>query len=133
MPHAYRVLWALLVALVLRGLVPPGYMPDTGALGQGRVTLTLCTAAGTVSTVIVSLAGEHPDTSQPGHQAATGLDCPFGLLTHLVPALPLPALAMAPLRLAATPAPAATSPHFSSPLTVCAAAPPRTNPICTAI
>lgn len=109
MPHAYRVLWALLVALLLRGLVPAGYMPDTRAMGQGRVALTLCTAAGTVSTVLVSLAAERPDSPHPGQQAATGLDCPFGLLTHLVPALPLAAPAMAPLRLAAMPAPAPAS------------------------
>lgn len=114
--HALGVLWALLLALVLRGFVPPGYMPDTGALEKGRVALTLCTAAGTVSTVFLSLTGEREDASRHGEQAASGMDCPYGLLTHVASALPLPDLAPLPLRLALPSAPAFHPPQALPPL-----------------
>lgn len=98
--HAHGVLWALLLALVLRGFVPPGYMPDTRALEKGRVTLTLCSAAGTVSTVLLSLTDERKESARHGEQAASGMDCPYGLLAHDVSAQPLPALAPLPLPVA---------------------------------
>ncbi|AMG35222.1 DUF2946 family protein [Achromobacter xylosoxidans] len=104
--HAHCVLWALLLALVLRGFVPPGYMPDTRALENGRVTLTLCSAAGTVSTVLLSLTDERKESARHGEQAASGMDCPYGLLAHDVSAQPLPALAPLPLRVTVAALPA---------------------------
>lgn len=93
--HARVVLWMLLLAFTVRGLVPPGYMPDASALEKGRVELTFCTAAGTVSTIILSLTDEGPDTSHHGDNAASGIDCPFGLLTHVAAAPPVTAPAAA--------------------------------------
>lgn len=115
--HAHGVLWALLLALVLRGFVPPGYMPDARAFEKGRVALTLCSAAGTVSTVYLSLTGEREEPARhDGQQAASGMDCPYGLLTHLVPTAPLPDLAPLPVPLAVSATLAAPSLQALPPL-----------------
>lgn len=114
--HAYGVLWALLVALVLRGFVPPGYMPDTRSLDNGRIALTLCTSAGTVSTAFLSLTDKREDTSRHGNQAASGMDCPYGLLTHDVSALPQADLAPSPLRVAVAVVPVVTVSQALPPL-----------------
>lgn len=99
--HARGVLWVLLLALMLRGFVPAGYMPDASALEKGRIELTFCTAGGTVSTVFLSLNDDQANTSHQGEKAASGLDCPYGLLTHVAsappatdqsPPLPVPSL-----------------------------------------
>lgn len=114
--HAYGVLWALLLALVLRGFVPPGYMPDTRALEQRRVALTLCTAAGGVSTVRLSLTDERRDSPGHGEHAASGMDCPYGVLTHVVSAAPLLDLAPLPLSVAVWAMPAVHPPQALPPL-----------------
>lgn len=38
----------LLLAVVLRALIPVGYMPDTAALRQGVIRISLCTSTGAV-------------------------------------------------------------------------------------
>nr|WP_312477349.1 DUF2946 family protein [Achromobacter ruhlandii] len=86
--HTRGVLWVLLLALMLRGFVPAGYMPDASALEKGRVELTFCTAAGTVSTVFLSLTDDQAATSHQGEKADSGLNCPYGLLTHVASAPP---------------------------------------------
>lgn len=93
--HARVVLWMLLLAFTVRGLVPAGYMPDASALEKGRIELTFCTAAGTVSTISVSLTDDSADAKNHGDNAASGMDCPFGLLTHVAAAPPVSAPAVA--------------------------------------
>lgn len=86
--HARALLWMLLLAITVRGLVPAGYMPDARALEKGRVELTFCTAAGTVSKISLSLTDDGSDASHHGDQTALGMECPFGLLTHVTAAPP---------------------------------------------
>ncbi|MEN4922760.1 DUF2946 family protein [Achromobacter spanius] len=94
--RAEGVLWLALLALALRALVPAGYMPDAGALHDGRLEVTFCSAAGDLSVLSVGLASE--DGGKAGHDTAgAGALCPFGLLAHVAPA---PAPATAPLLLA---------------------------------
>lgn len=91
--RARGVLWLALLALVLRALVPTGYMPDARALHDGRLEVTFCSAAGDLSTFSLALASPQAGGDAPaGHDGAkTGAQCPFGLLAHVVPA-PTPAL-----------------------------------------
>ncbi len=108
--RARGVLWLALLALALRALVPAGYMPDAGALHDGRLAVTFCSAAGDLSTLTLALSPG--DKSKAGHDTAdTGALCPFGLLAHVAPA---PAPALTPLLLAvglhAPPAPASDAP-----------------------
>lgn len=99
------VLWLAFLALLLRALVPAGYMPDARALHDGRLEVTFCSAAGDLSTFKIALP---PDGKTGEHRGAdTGAQCPFGLLAHVTPA---PTPCVAPLALAvgriAPPAPA---------------------------
>ena len=50
------VLWLALMALLLRALVPAGYMPDTRALDAGRFEVTFCTAAGAPAALSAALS-----------------------------------------------------------------------------
>ncbi|AMG38963.1 DUF2946 domain-containing protein [Achromobacter xylosoxidans] len=91
------VLWLAFLAILLRALVPTGYMPDARALHDGRLEVTFCSAAGDLSTLKIALS---PDGKRggAGHSSAdTGAQCPFGLLAHVTPA---PAAQTAPLALA---------------------------------
>lgn len=114
--HASGVLWALLLALVLRGFVPPGYMPDPRGRDDGRIALTLCTSAGTVSTVLLSLTDKRDDTSRHGGPSASGLDCPYGLLAHDGSAPPPSDLAPSPLRVAVAVVPVVATSQALPPL-----------------
>ncbi|WP_175211856.1 DUF2946 family protein, partial [Achromobacter anxifer] len=88
------VLWLALVALVLRALVPAGYMPNARALHDGRLEVTFCSASGDLSALTLASG----DQGKSGHDTAdSGALCPFGLLAHLAPA---PAPAISPLLLA---------------------------------
>ncbi|VFR56297.1 hypothetical protein BRI6_4058 [plant metagenome] len=82
--------WHLLVcltalALVARALLPVGFMPDTQALRHGTLALTLCSSEPGASRVL-SLSPGHG----AGQEAASMLDCPFGLVAvqALLPAAP---------------------------------------------
>lgn len=91
------VLWLAFLALLLRALVPTGYMPNARALHDGRFEVTFCSAAGDLSTFKIALTpdGKRGDA---GHSSAdTGAQCPFGLLAHVTPA---PAAQTSPLALA---------------------------------
>lgn len=66
-----------ILAMLCRSAIPLGYMPDQGAVQQGKLLLTLCN--GSSATVLFSLAaadnGDHPTPDE-----VTGsLDCPFSL------------------------------------------------------
>lgn len=96
-PRVRGVLWLAFLAILLRALVPTGYMPDSRALHDGRLEVTFCSAAGDLSTLKIALS---PDGKRggAGHSSAdTGAQCPFGLLAHVTPA---PAAQTAPLALA---------------------------------
>ena len=95
------VLWLALMALLLRALVPAGYMPDARALDAGRFEVTFCTAAGACR---AQRGAEHVQDGKPAHDAQTGAQCPFGLLAHLTPA---PAFSLNPLSLPADTTPTA--------------------------
>lgn len=78
--------WLLLLALLLRGMIPGGFMPNTDA-APGEGWLVICTSAG--------LKSVHPDG---GDGAAGPLDshpqgvCAFSLLAAVAPLLLLVAL-----------------------------------------
>ena len=95
------MLWLALMALLLRALVPAGYMPDARALDAGRFEVTFCTAAGACR---AQRGAEHVQDGKPAHDAQTGAQCPFGLLAHLTPA---PAFSLNPLSLPADTTPTA--------------------------
>jgi hypothetical protein len=61
-----------LVLFALRAVLPTGFMPDLGAIGQGEIELVLCTAGGDAPI----LPAHQGDTGSP-HKSA-GFDCPFG-------------------------------------------------------
>ena len=107
------VLWLALMALLLRALVPAGYMPDTRALDAGRFEVTFCTAAGAPAALSAALSTLKD--GKPAHDAQTGAQCPFGLLAHLTPA---PAFSLNPLSLPADTTPTAQPAQPPLPATV---------------
>ncbi len=107
------MLWLALMALLLRALVPAGYMPDARALGAGRFEVTFCTAAGAPAALSAALIALKDD--KPAHGAQTGAQCPFGLLAHLTPA---PAFSLTPLPLQADTTPTAQPAQPPLPATV---------------
>lgn len=81
--RAYGALYLLLLALVVRGLIPVGYMPDTGALRDGRILITLCITSGNgTSTIPEMLADLLADGTSHPEDVLAGNDCPFSLLSH---------------------------------------------------
>lgn len=55
-PRVRGVLWLAFLAILLRALVPTGYMPDARALHDGRLEVTFCSAAGDLSTLKIALS-----------------------------------------------------------------------------
>lgn len=76
----------LFLALVIRGSIPAGYMPDVSALNDGRFAITFCITPGTAPQSLASLFGDENSYSD---DALTANDCPFGLLSYQALALPL--------------------------------------------
>lgn len=76
----------LFMALVVRGLIPVGYMPDARALSDGRFAITFCVTPGTPAPVLASLLGNENPYS---NDIQTANDCPFGLLSYQALASPL--------------------------------------------
>lgn len=66
-----RAALLLLPALLLGALIPRGYMPDAGALRDGRLTLTLCRVA--------APAGREDGDTAP--LFSQDQPCPFSLLS----------------------------------------------------
>jgi hypothetical protein len=93
--HALSVLAALMLALVLRAVIPVGYMPHTGALRDGRIQITFCTTAGSGAAVPMILAGLFAEDDEHSKNALSGTDCPYGVLSFLAAGLPPTALALA--------------------------------------
>jgi len=87
-PAFRALLYLLVLATCFRALVPVGYMPDAGALRQGRLEISFCSAAGGAPTVLQALIdaprqGEHSDD-------AAAQECPFWMVMQQ--ALDLPAM-----------------------------------------
>lgn len=79
LPH--WLLCLALLALLGRALLPTGFMPDAGALHDGKLVLTFCTASGERTSLILD-TGAHDTEAAPA-------DCLFALAG--APALPLQA------------------------------------------
>lgn len=79
--------WLLLLALLLRGMIPGGYMPNMDP-DNGKGWLVICTAAGSASIQVDGDGGDDKAPADTGHQ---GL-CPFMAMTLLGPVLLLLAL-----------------------------------------
>ena len=89
MPNTVRLagLHLALVAMLVRALLPAGWMPDT--TGQGPTALVICTMNGPVLSNVP--ASEHKPVHDDGRQNDV---CPFAASIHL--ATPAAAVAFAP-------------------------------------
>ena len=82
----------IICCLLLRALVPVGFMPDLGAARDGVFTIVICTAAG-LSTVAVDEDG-NPVAPHPSSEADRASHCLFApagsiaLPTVIVPTVP---------------------------------------------
>ncbi|WP_207762470.1 DUF2946 family protein [Niveispirillum lacus] len=95
--------WTLLLALLLRGMIPGGYMPNLNP-DNGEGWLVICTSVGSAS---IQMDGADGDGAAPADTAHQGL-CPFMGMTLLGPvllllALLLPAVLDAVIRSSFTP------------------------------
>jgi len=105
------------LALALRVLVAPGFMPVMGA--AGGISVTLCTGDGPVQ---IRLPGKAPAPAQQAHDP-----CPYGALAvpPLAPDAPVAVAAVMPPSAPAPLArPSADRPHLGAP----APPPPSTGP-----
>lgn len=103
----------LVLAMMLRALIPAGYMPDAAALRDGRVLITFCTVGSGISTAPLDL-GDHDGNA--AHQDGAASACPFGILAQQAFDMPLAATAVAPaVALVAWSAPFALNPALLAP------------------
>jgi hypothetical protein len=78
-----------LVAMLVRALLPAGWMPDTGA--NGPAPLVICTVNGPILVAPPGEASKHKPVHDDGHQNDI---CPFAASIHV--ATPAPSVAVAP-------------------------------------
>lgn len=95
------VICFLFLALLVRGLIPIGYMPDANALRDGRFAITFCISPGAVTPSLNTLLD---DANPYPNDVLTANDCPFSLVSHQALALP-PLLAIRVLQVAIFSAP----------------------------
>jgi hypothetical protein len=100
--HALSCL--LLLAVVLRALIPVGYMPDPAALREGMFRMSLCSAGGAMSGMALpsqhggmSMAHADDHTAPMSHSGdhSAGTECPFWVAAHV--ALHLPPVMVEPI------------------------------------
>lgn len=91
-------LWVMVAALALRALVPAGFMPDAGALRDGRIQLAFCTAGGDALSVPLDVS----TSGKTRHDQAAPADCPFGMLAAQAAIVPPAMLSAIPVVGAAT-------------------------------
>lgn len=86
--HAGRTLaaWTLFCALLLRAMLPPGYMPDLSALGAGGLPLVICKGMTQDTPPLLDSQGRPVKTSDL--PAPSDVPCLFAMLA----ALPVPLL-----------------------------------------
>jgi hypothetical protein len=80
--------WLLVGAVVFRGMIPAGYMPQ--AADNGRLfTMVICTATGS-ATIAVDAHGRPAQSDHQGDTKHAGhAPCPFAVTTSvIVPVLP---------------------------------------------
>ena len=68
----------LLLALVLRSLIPIGYMPASQASASGFMTLTICNPEHGFYTIQVPIS----DTGTVGNETPLANECPYGILAQ---------------------------------------------------
>jgi len=81
--HSYGVLALLLLAMLVRGTIPAGYMPDINALRDGRIAITLCLTPGAGASVQEAWVNVWGDADHNESLSAGELECPFGVLGNL--------------------------------------------------
>ncbi|MYZ43931.1 DUF2946 family protein [Schauerella aestuarii] len=84
-PYLHRLLCLLVLAFVVRALIPTGFMPRADPAHGGEMALSLCTAAGDMVTMKVDMGRSAPDAPDPQHASA---DCAFNMLSHQALTLP---------------------------------------------
>lgn len=82
-PFRRLAAWALLCAMALRALVPPGFMPDFTALAEGAFPIVIC-SGGLERTILLDRDG---NPIQPADPDGSKAPCLFALLGSV--ALPL--------------------------------------------
>ena len=117
-------LWIVACALMLRIVVPAGWMPMTGADGLTRIQL--CTGQGMVEAFVDRTTGAIHDKAPAKSEPRTDQPCAFAGLAFVLDAPLLPAIA-APLALAAL-APAASLAPAAPGRGLAAPPPPATGP-----
>lgn len=80
--RAHGVMLLLLLALMVRSVIPMGYMPDTNALRDGRVVITFCITPGSTLVAPATLAGLLAENSPQPEKILAGNECPFSLFSH---------------------------------------------------
>ncbi|WP_233238790.1 DUF2946 family protein [Bordetella sp. LUAb4] len=101
----------LLLAVLLRALIPVGYMPDPAALRQGMFRMSLCSAGGAMSHMDMPGMSDSDPSGHAGHMMHTvgdmashapdsgehsaGTECPFWAAAHV--ALDLPPVIIEPV------------------------------------
>ncbi|MDD3756950.1 MAG: DUF2946 domain-containing protein [Advenella sp.] len=68
----------LLFALVLRSLIPIGYMPASNAAASGFMTLTICNPEHGFYTIQVPIG----EPSPPDTETTIANECPYGILAQ---------------------------------------------------
>lgn len=101
-------LYLLLFALLLRGLIPIGYMPAPNALLDQHLFITFCLAPGSSSAANFSALSSwlDGDGDSQSNTTTTGSDCLFSLVSHQPLGAPvLPGLRVLLLAIFSRPAP----------------------------
>ena len=81
--HRYRtiarqfLLCLMLLALGVRAAIPTGYMPDSEAMRNGQLAITLCTVDGKLTEYLLALDLAHDDTAPASIQE---MSCVFGMI-----------------------------------------------------
>lgn len=75
--HRWRAAALLAAALLLRLLVPVGFMPD---LSDGRIQVVICTGVGPMKMAMEMPASTSGETDDD-HQSKGGMSCPFAGLS----------------------------------------------------
>ncbi|WP_439815350.1 DUF2946 family protein [Zavarzinia sp. CC-PAN008] len=79
-----------LLLLLVRAMIPAGFMPDMAALRDGRIQVVLCSTDGQ-RVVVLDRDGKAVDDGSGRHDAVGALHCPFGLVAaqaFILPILP---------------------------------------------
>jgi hypothetical protein len=91
MPKPVRFVSVLVLCmLMLRALIPVGFMPRADDLRQGRFVMTICQGAGGMKTIVVDADGNPVDAGTSGDHDDPSLHielCAFSVLGSLI-ALP---------------------------------------------